>query len=457
MTDTLPNDIDIERCVLGAIFFEPESIAMVLSEGITSNTFYNPTNGIVFRAMDELHEEGLPIDQLSVTTMIKSYGKFDQLEWDEIISSLACETTSSANVLFHAQTLRKLELRRKVIAITRSIQELAKDDSGNGYELIDVLESQIFTIKDEFKTRHNGLTDKIKEYVKSTTGIFQSTDVIKSLEKSTKVNSRKVSTILGRMVKEGVIVRAGTRTGTFRKMDDDCLPFSMDGVKEDVFDIKWPLELEKLVEVMPKNIVVIAGQSNSGKSNFLLNLAKLNMHDHEIHYFSSEMGDRELKKTLRRFDDLLPEQWNVNWYERSSNFSDVIRPDAINIIDFLEMTSDMFLVGERIKEIFDRLNKGIAIIAIQKDPQKEFGRGGSMSIEKARLYLTVDFDTAKRSSIFRIKKSKLWATDENPNGMECSAKIISGMGYRYTPWQLPEEEAPVVHKPRTGKSYYDKD
>jgi hypothetical protein len=177
------------------------------------------------------------------------------------------------------------------------------------------------------------------------------------------------------------------------------------------------------------------------------------MATHEVHYFSSEMGDRELKKNLRRFNDLLPEHWTVKFHERSSNFADVIRPDAMNIIDFLEVTDDFFLIGKHIKEIFDKLQKGIAIIAIQKDPHKELGRGSSMSIEKARLYLTLDFDTANRRTTFRIKKAKLWATDTNPNGMELSARLTSGMQYEYTPWGLPVVSEPKVKSSR--KDWHD--
>jgi len=37
----------------------------------------------------------------------------------------------------------------------------------------------------------------------------------------------------------------------------------------------WPFKLENLVHLYPKNIIVLAGASNTGKTAFLLNVALL--------------------------------------------------------------------------------------------------------------------------------------------------------------------------------------
>ena len=97
-----------------------------------------------------------------------------------------------------------------------------------------------------------------------------------------------------------------------------------------------------------------------------------------IRYFTSEMGPAELKSRLAYFDDTSTAEWKgVHFYERTHDFAAVIDPDGLNIIDFLEVTEDFFLVGRFIRDIFDKLNKGVAIIAIQKDYGRELGRGAS--------------------------------------------------------------------------------
>ncbi len=89
------------------------------------------------------------------------------------------------------------------------------------------------------------------------------------------------------------------------------------------------------------------------------------MDNHEVHYFSSEMGALELKDRFSKFDRPL-NSWKVKFKERASNFADVIKPDAINIIDFLEVHDEFYKIGGLIKDIYDKLTTGIAVIAIRK-------------------------------------------------------------------------------------------
>jgi hypothetical protein len=167
------------------------------------------------------------------------------------------------------------------------------------------------------------------------------------------------------------------------------------------------------------------------------------MDRHDIHYFSSEMGKMELRERLTKFNMPLKD-WDFTAKERVADFADVIKPDAINIIDFLEIYEDFFNIGKPIKEIFDKLDKGIAIIAIQKNKGNEYGVGGARSIEKARLYLTIESDGIEMNKI-KIAKGKNWATHENPNCLELEFKLFKGCQFlEESGWKEP-------YKPNTVK------
>ncbi len=118
-------------------------------------------------------------------------------------------------------------------------------------------------------------------------------------------------------------------------------------------DIWLPFNLNRMVEIMPGNIILIAGEPNAGKTGLLLNVIRNNMHKVEIHYFNSEMGGSELKKRLSLFDDILLHQWKFKAWERADNFSDVIKSGRgkINIIDFLEIHDEFYKVGGQLAEI----------------------------------------------------------------------------------------------------------
>ncbi len=194
--------------------------------------------------------------------------------------------------------------------------------------------------------------------------------------------------------------------------------------KSSVLDLKWPFELEKYVNILPKNIIIVAGSKDSGKTAFLLDFIRRNMDNHKINYFSSEMGELELKMRLQKFEDtnIIPmSDWKFQAYERAFDFHDVIKPDEINVIDFLEIHENFFEIAGRIFQIWDKHTTGIAVIALQKNEGVALGLGGARSLEKARLYLSMDRNRLK------IESGKNWKdTSVNPRGKEWTFQLVQG-------------------------------
>jgi hypothetical protein len=229
--------------------------------------------------------------------------------------------------------------------------------------------------------------------------------------------------ILHRLCKEGALERISQ--GTFKKIDQDCQDIDIWDADTTTLDIKYPFEIETYVDTYPKNIIVVAGEPNAGKTAFLLNFAKKNMEKHEVIYFSSEMGGIELKSRLLKFNLPMDVWKQVTWKERASDFAAMIRPNAINIIDFLEVHEEFYKVGLFIKQIFDKLEKGIAIIAIQKPKGRDEGLGGQRGLEKPRLYLAME------PGLIRIVKGKNWKHEMiNPNGKTMRWKLAAGCKFK---------------------------
>ena len=140
------------------------------------------------------------------------------------------------------------------------------------------------------------------------------------------------------------------------------------------------------------------------------------------------MGALELRTRLEKFDIPLKD-WTFSARERSGNFSDVTNPEGLNIIDYLELHDEFYKVGAFIKEIFDKLTTGIALIALQKNPKADFGLGGARGLEKARLYLNLEPGKA------RIIKAKNWAGEVNPNGLILDFKLVQGCRFVFDGWK----------------------
>ena len=270
--------------------------------------------------------------------------------------------------------------------------------------------------------KERSITDEVREWVLTSSGLFLTSDVHKELDLTSRDLKKQANEAIRRLANDGILAPCGVKRGCYRLIEADSpmIDFINADISE-VYDIYWPFELEKLVNIYPKNIIILAGAPNAGKTAFLLNTIKKNMDRHRIEYFSSEMGPEELKLRLSKFDDLELKDWKFYPRERAFNFADAIVPDALNIVDYLEITEDFSKIAGEIKMIFDRLNKGIAIIAIQKKIGADLGRGAEFSLEKARLYLSMDGGKLK------IIKAKNWVSSLiNPNNMELKFKLVGG-------------------------------
>jgi len=276
-------------------------------------------------------------------------------------------------------------------------------------------------------SKDRNLTQEVRDWINLSWGWFSLPQIYESLAFSVedKANVRK---ILSRLRQEKVIETSQTKYGWYRLPDMDCEQIDWRKSSGTPLDIKYPFEIEKMVNTYSKNIIVIAGEPNYGKTAFLFNFIKLNMDKHDIHYFSSESGTGgdELKIRLSKFTDIKEEDWKFTAWERSSNFSDVIKPDSINVVDFLEIVDEFWRVGEYIKLIYDKLNKGIAFVAIQKNMGRELGRGGGLGTEKPRLYLALGRDPETHENKIKIIKGKNWSGKQNPNYQALRFKIING-------------------------------
>jgi hypothetical protein len=191
-----------------------------------------------------------------------------------------------------------------------------------------------------------------------------------------------------------------------------------------------PFELTSMVDVFERNIITIGGEKNAGKTTLMLNIAWCNRDRYHVHYFNSEMGDQELKRRIMKseYPDLM--EWSkVSFYERARNFSDVIKsgPNDLNIIDFLELQDEFWKIGQFVRDIHDKLGRGIAIIAVQKKTGADNPRGGEFVKEKSRLHLDLSNDpNSEYRHKLKINPGKNWHTDTNPNGKYVKFKIVNG-------------------------------
>ena len=223
-----------------------------------------------------------------------------------------------------------------------------------------------------------------------------------------------------RLVERGKLEPMRDRSGMYRYVNGKMEEIDYINVDTTPFPIKFPLGVHEFVETYKKSLVVLAGEPNAGKTGFMLNLAYLNR-EMSPDYFSSEMGGPELHIRLKKFNHPFDEWRKVRFISQSVDFKRTINPNGLNIIDYLEVSKDFYEVGGMLTEIFNKLDNGVAVVAIQKPPGRDTGIGGARTLDKARLYMSID------SGMLKIVKGKLWRQEAiNPNGLFCNFKLVAG-------------------------------
>lgn len=294
---------------------------------------------------------------------------------------------------------------------------------------------KIKSVLNRIERRERNIAQEVREWVLTSSGFFLTSDCYNGLQLTSREQQKACVLELLRMQKDGLIEKYGDRRGCYRRVEKEYEEMDFVNAPTHAVDIKLPFGTSKFVEIMPGNIIVVAGEANAGKTAFALNVVQMNMDRLDIHYFNSEMGASELRKRLAKFP--CPQHldgWNFKAYERNDNFADVIvsGEGRINIIDFLEVYDNFYEIGGRLAEIHKKLKGAIAIVAIQKNPKVDVGLGGFRGIEKPRLYL------AMSPGRLKIVKAKNWATSENPNGLEISFKLVDGCKLiEKGEWHLP--------------------
>ena len=218
---------------------------------------------------------------------------------------------------------------------------------------------------------------------------------------------------------------------TYRIIDKDVDELDWVGADADnVINLKLPyglqddtgFDFEKNVLIPPKSLILIAGTSNEGKTAFCLNILVNNMDNMKTTYYTNEMSAVGFKRRMLHFDwcDLYNDDGKPKWRTvvRYDNYQDIIDPDGLNIIDYLDANEagEYYKIAPYLKGIHKRLRNGLVVVALQKPPGRVDAFGGTNLRGVAALYLSID------KGKLEVVKAKDWIV-ENPNGRKYSFDI----------------------------------
>lgn len=279
--------------------------------------------------------------------------------------------------------------------------------------------------------KDRNISQEIREWVMTTTGSFSTTECYRLLQLVTRESQRTAIVALMRLREEGIIEKFGVKNGVFRRVERDVTRMDWQGAEVTTFEIDWPLLIGTFFQTYPKNLCVFAGYKDTGKTALALDIIKRNMARHAVRYMNNEMSPEELKMRLLQHQDLSIDDWKFEAIERGDDYESVIDPNGLNIIDYIEPGEEVYKIGTTLRRIHEKLEKGIAVIMLQKKRRQvlktgaaagELGYGAEFTLLRPRLYITLDPGVARVVSA----KNRMPGVEHSPVGKIMPYKIVGG-------------------------------
>ena len=241
-----PQDIGLERVVLGALMVDSDAFSMV-SEMLKPTTFYEPRHQKIYEAIQKMNMEERPVDIMTLVNELTKMGEIERVGGAAYLMDISSQVASAAHIEYHARILAQKALQRQLIHYASDIETQAFDESIDVDELMQHAEAELFTLsQNNMKQDYTQIDPVIKDAV----------DILQRAAKN-----------------------SGGLTG---------IPTGYTGL--DDMTSGW----------QPSDLVIIAGRPAMGKTSFALSIAKNVAVDYNIPigFFSLEMNNVQLVNRL---------------------------------------------------------------------------------------------------------------------------------------------------------------
>lgn len=241
-----PHNRQAEEAVLGSVLINPESYYDV-AQILEADYFYIIRNRWIWEVFSILHENRSPIDILTVSEELENRSQLEEIGGQSYLMMLVNQTPSSLNAEAYAKIVEETSVRRRMLASANEMAKLAYQQDRQIENIIDAAEKSVFNLSER----------RIRRDLESIqTVVSQYYDRVSQLSQRS----------------------------------------------EEIFGVPTGLsDLDKVLGGLQKSdLLIIAGRPASGKTGFLLTIAKNAALKHKKHValFSLEMSNEQLVQRM---------------------------------------------------------------------------------------------------------------------------------------------------------------
>jgi replicative DNA helicase len=156
-----PHNREAEQAILGGVLINNDAMNQVM-DILCSEDFYREAHSALFEGMVELYNNGEPIDIITLSQYLTRKNLLENAGGAEYMASLVEAVSTSAGIAYHAQIVKDLSIRRRLISRCSSISESCFQNLEETDDLLELAEQSIFDIaEDRVKQGFQSLSDVI--------------------------------------------------------------------------------------------------------------------------------------------------------------------------------------------------------------------------------------------------------------------------------------------------------
>lgn len=261
----MPHSLEAEQSVIGSMIMDRDAI-ITASEMLQGSDFYNTQYGVIFDAMVELNDQGIPVDLITLQNKLKEKDVPPEVTSLDFMRDLLDTVSTSAYIAQYAKIVADRAVLRKMIRLNEEIENTCYNGKENLEVILEDTEKRIFEL---VQHRNSG------DFVPIRKVVLNAMDKIESASKTT-----------------------GTVTG----------------IPTGFLDLDY-----KTAGMQPSDLILIAARPSMGKTAFVLNIAQhVAFKENEcVAIFSLEMSKEQLVNRLLSLESKVDSQ-----HIRTGNLTD---------------------------------------------------------------------------------------------------------------------------------------
>ncbi len=125
-SNLMPQNIEAEEAILGAILVNPETLSRV-AETLKADYFYKPAHRYVYEAMLQLFNQNERIDIVTVSEVLNLNSKLELVGGRAFINDLSYKTITTSNIEYYSKIVQEKAIKRSLISAGSEIVSYGYD------------------------------------------------------------------------------------------------------------------------------------------------------------------------------------------------------------------------------------------------------------------------------------------------------------------------------------------